>query len=95
MTTFLVTNQVRFVLFSIFVYLVYLIQGVYKTHSKNELGGHAIRILGWGKENGVPYWLVANSWNTDWGDNGYIKILRGSDECGIESDISAGIPKAE
>ena len=93
MTTFLVTNQVRFVLFSIFVYLVYLIQGVYKTHSKNELGGHAIRILGWGKENGVPYWLVANSWNTDWGDNGYIKILRGSDECGIESEISAGIPK--
>jgi len=91
MTTFLVTNQVRFVLFSIFVYLVYLIQGVYKTHSKNELGGHAIRILGWGKENGVPYWLVANSWNTDWGDNGYIKILRGSDECGIESEISAGI----
>jgi cathepsin B len=34
------------------------------------MGGHAIRILGWGKEGGVPYWLVANSWNTDWGDKG-------------------------
>ena len=34
------------------------------------LGGHAIRILGWGTENGTPYWLVANSWNTDWGDKG-------------------------
>lgn len=34
------------------------------------MGGHAIRILGWGVENEVPYWLVANSWNVDWGDNG-------------------------
>ncbi|RWS01395.1 putative cathepsin B-like cysteine protease form 1 [Dinothrombium tinctorium] len=44
--------------------------GVYQRHSDHELGGHAIRILGWGTENGTPYWLVANSWNTDWGDNG-------------------------
>lgn len=29
-----------------------------------------MRILGWGVENDVPYWLVGNSWNTDWGDNG-------------------------
>ncbi|KAG8185661.1 hypothetical protein JTE90_008931 [Oedothorax gibbosus] len=67
--------------------------GVYR-HVKGEaLGGHAIRILGWGVEKGTPYWLVANSWNEDWGDKGYFKILRGSDECGIESDINAGIPK--
>lgn len=35
-----------------------------------QVGGHAIRILGWGVENDTPYWLAANSWNTDWGDNG-------------------------
>ena len=34
------------------------------------LGGHAIKILGWGSESGTPYWLVANSWNPDWGDKG-------------------------
>ncbi|XP_040069008.1 cathepsin B [Ixodes scapularis] len=67
--------------------------GVYKSHSTDALGGHAIRILGWGVENEVPYWLVANSWNTEWGDKGYFKILRGSNECGIEEDIVAGIPK--
>ena len=49
------------------------------------LGGHAIRLLGWGVEEGTPYWLVANSWNYDWGDGGTFKILRGSDHCGIES----------
>ncbi|RWS16188.1 cathepsin b-like protein, partial [Dinothrombium tinctorium] len=67
--------------------------GVYKRHSHFPLGGHAIRILGWGVENATPYWLVANSWNTDWGDKGYFKILRGSNECGIESDINAGLPR--
>ncbi len=67
--------------------------GVYQRHSDDQLGGHAIRILGWGVESNVPYWLVANSWNSDWGDKGYFKILRGSDECGIEDDINAGLPK--
>jgi len=67
--------------------------GVYQHTSGAELGGHAIRILGWGTENGTPYWLVANSWNTYWGDKGFFKILRGSDECGIESQIVAGLPK--
>ncbi|KAM9766198.1 cathepsin B [Menidia menidia] len=67
--------------------------GVYQHVSGSPLGGHAIKILGWGEEDGIPYWLCANSWNTDWGDNGYFKILRGADHCGIESEIVAGIPK--
>ncbi|KAJ3662906.1 hypothetical protein Zmor_007223 [Zophobas morio] len=66
--------------------------GVYQHVKGEELGGHAIRILGWGVENGTPYWLIANSWNSDWGDNGYFKILRGHDECGIEGEIVAGLP---
>lgn len=67
--------------------------GVYQHLTGSALGGHAIKVLGWGEENGTPYWLCANSWNTDWGDNGFFKILRGSDHCGIESEIVAGIPK--
>jgi len=63
------------------------------------LGGHAIKIMGFGTENNVPYWLVANSWNEDWGDHGYFKIKRGVDECQIENPIInggpvAGMPKA-
>ncbi|XP_075751954.1 cathepsin B isoform X2 [Rhipicephalus microplus] len=67
--------------------------GVYQRHTDEALGGHAIRLLGWGVENGVPYWLAANSWNTEWGDKGFFKILRGSDECGIEDDVVAGLPR--
>lgn len=67
--------------------------GVYRHTTGGELGGHAIKILGWGVESNTKYWLVANSWNEDWGDKGFFKILRGSDECGIESGIVAGIPK--
>ncbi|KAF7281026.1 cathepsin B [Rhynchophorus ferrugineus] len=70
-------------------------KGVYKHISGSLLGGHAIKIMGWGVENNVPYWLVANSWNSDWGDNGTFKILRGEDHVGIESGIVAGLPKLQ
>ena len=57
-----------------------------------------MKILGWGYENGTAYWLVANSWNTDWQTmvvaphlnvvfmivlTGFFKILRGSEHVGI------------
>lgn len=67
--------------------------GVYTHTSGKPLGGHAIKIIGWGVESGTDYWIVANSWNTDWGDNGYFKIRKGTDECGIESQVVAGMPK--
>ncbi len=65
--------------------------GVYKHTTGSALGGHAIKIIGWGTENGEDYWTVVNSWNESWGDNGTFKIARGNDECGIESQISAGL----
>jgi len=66
--------------------------GVYHHTTGSALGGHAIKILGWGTENGSDYWLVANSWNEDWGDKGFFKIKRGTNECGIEGSIVAGTP---
>ena len=67
--------------------------GVYQHVSGSSLGGHAIKMLGWGVENGVKYWLCANSWNEEWGDKGYFKIRRGNNECGIENSVNAGVPK--
>merc|ERR1719428_611403 len=71
--------------------------GVYKAGSFFKdpmLGGHAIKIMGWGNEDGQPYWLVANSWNEDWGDKGYFKIDRGHDQCQIENPVINGGPVA-
>ena len=31
------------------------------------LGRHAIKIIGWGVEDGVKFWICVNSWNEDWG----------------------------
>ena len=58
--------------------------GIYTQTSYTQLGGHAIRIVGWGEEGGVKYWKVANSWNPMWGEKGYFRIRRGTNECGIE-----------
>ena len=67
--------------------------GIYRHVSGSYLGGHAIRIVGWGVENNEKYWIIANSWNPSWGENGYFRILRGVNECGIESQGNAGEPK--
>jgi len=67
--------------------------GVYTRTSTKAVGGHAVKAIGWGTENGVAYWLIANSWNTSWGDKGFFKIRRGTNECGIEADVVAGLPK--
>lgn len=67
--------------------------GVYQHTTGGALGGHAIKIIGWGVENGTKYWLCVNSWNEDWGDKGTFKILRGKNHCGIEEEIVTGLPK--
>lgn len=35
-----------------------------------------MRVIGWGVQDGVKYWLIANTWNTGWGVDGFGKIIR-------------------
>jgi C1A family cysteine protease len=46
---------------------------------------HSITLVGYGEENGVKYWIGMNTWGTNWGENGFFKILRGVNELEIES----------
>jgi len=57
---------------------------------------HALLIVGWGQESNwvgslTPYWLVKNSWGTDWGDDGYFLIVRNQNMCGIANAVSSAV----
>jgi len=81
------------VAFSVYEDFLTYKSGVYHHTSGSMLGGHAVKMIGWGVDGGVNYWTVANSWNEDWGDLGFFKIRRGGNECGIEGQVVAGLPK--
>ena len=53
--------------------------GVYDTCKGKA--NHAVAIVGWGTEQGIPYWLIKNSWGPSWGDKGFIKVKRGMYNC--------------
>lgn len=63
-------------------------RGVYKHLVPLLLGYHAIRCIGWGVDAKYdqPYWLCMNSWGSHWGDEGMFKIVRGTNECKLESN---------
>mmetsp|Transcript_18888 Transcript_18888/g.34150 ORF Transcript_18888/g.34150 Transcript_18888/m.34150 type:complete len:314 (-) Transcript_18888:171-1112(-) len=56
---------------------------------------HDVEVAGFGVGiTGVPYWLVRNSFGTFWGDDGWVKIVRGVDNLGIESqECNWAVPK--
>merc|ERR1712007_408452 len=68
--------------------------GIYHHVSGSMAGGHAVKVVGWGTENGQKYWKVANSWNPYWGEKGYFRIKKGNNECGIEDQATASSASA-
>jgi len=49
---------------------------------------HAVLAVGYGVENGVPYWLIKNSWGAEWGDEGYFKMELGKNMCAVATCAS-------
>lgn len=58
--------------------------------NKWEHTNHAVVAVGWGEETEftgakTKYWVMQNTWGSLWGDHGFFKIRRGTDECACES----------
>jgi len=66
--------------------------GIYHHVTGEMAGGHAVKIVGWGVEDGVKYWKVANSWNPYWAESGYFRIKEG--EGGIDDMVTGASPDA-
>lgn len=49
---------------------------------------HAMLVVGYGTEDGVPYWRLKNSYGTDFGEDGYYRVVRGENACGIANLVA-------
>uniref|UniRef100_A0A8B9RCP3 Cathepsin H n=1 Tax=Astyanax mexicanus TaxID=7994 RepID=A0A8B9RCP3_ASTMX len=69
--------------------------GVYTStecHNTTDTVNHAVLAVGYGEQNGTPYWIVKNSWGTSWGMDGYFFIERGKNMCGLAACSSYPLP---
>lgn len=72
----------------------FYISGVFEGPCGTSLD-HGILIVGYGTETDMfgtyKYWIVKNSWGTSWGIDGYMHIIRGVGECGLNLFASSAI----
>lgn len=64
--------------------------GIYQHTTGPKLGFYSAKIVGWGVEEGINYWIAATVFGEDWGEKGYFRILRGKNECNFENSAMAG-----
>ncbi len=58
--------------------------GIFSTDEKNQCGSdgtnHVVNLVGWNDAGG--YWILRNSWDTWWGEDGYMRIAYGTSNVG-------------
>jgi len=52
---------------------------------------HCVQLIGYDSTVSTPFYSLRNSWNTDWGENGYIRVAMGSNACGLTNYATTSI----
>jgi len=56
---------------------------------------HCVILVGYGQHNGTEFWKIKNSWGQKWGEKGYYKLFKGTDQyggmCGIQTAVTAAV----
>jgi cathepsin X len=70
--------------------------GVLDLPHKLKMINHIISIVGWGydKELDKQYWIIRNSWGSYWGELGFMRLVMGENQLGIEKTCAFAIPEA-
>lgn len=65
-------------------------QGIFsrKCSSSYKHVDHCVQLVGYNKTGKKKYWIVRNSWNTDWGINGYLHLKMGRNLCGVADEAT-------
>lgn len=52
---------------------------------------HCVQLVGYDKSGSEPYWMVRNSWASDWGVDGYIHLSMGENTCGVADEATIAV----
>lgn len=52
---------------------------------------HGVLAVGYDNSASTPYWLIKNSWTANWGEQGYIRVEKGTNQCSITSYPTSAI----